>query len=162
MGACYYPEIGFEFELEPMTDEHKAETARIAVALGSIENSACYCQFADREISIPEWVALFNTVAGYQWDIEEMMMSGRRVFYLHRLLNHRYGLTAEEDSLSDKLLQPAMDGAPEGVEINFAAMKEKFYELMGLDLEKGIPSKRVLSDHDMAEEAARLEASLTL
>jgi len=156
MGACYYPEIGFEFELEPMTDEHKAETACIAVAVGSIENSACYCQFADREISMPEWVALFNTVAGYDWDIDEMMKSGRRVFYLHRLLNYRYGLTAEDDSLSEKLLQPALDGAPEGIEINFAGMREKFYQLMGLDPEKGIPSLQVLSDHDMVEEAERV------
>ena len=38
MGARYYPEIGFEYELEPMTDENKAETAAIAVALGGIEN----------------------------------------------------------------------------------------------------------------------------
>lgn len=156
MGACYYPEIGFEFELEPMTDEHKPESACIAVALGSIENSACYCQFADREISVPEWVELFNTVAGYQWDAEEMMKAGRRVFYLHRLLNYRYGLRACDDVLSERLLQPAVDGAPEGIEINLAGMKEKFYELMGLDLTKGIPTKQALVDNDMTEESEKL------
>jgi aldehyde:ferredoxin oxidoreductase len=158
MGACYYPEIGFEYELEPMSDEYKAETACIASALGSIENSACYCQFADREISIPEWVALFNTVAGYDWDIDEMMKAGRRVFYLHRLLNYRYGLTAKDDSLSERLLQPAVDGAPEGIEINFQGMKDKFYDLMGLDPVKGVPSKQALLDHDMSEEYAALES----
>lgn len=152
MGACYYPEIGFEFELEPMTDEHKAETAAIAVALGSLENSACYCQFADREITIPEWVELFNTVAGYNWDADDMMLAGRRVFYLQRLINYRYGLTAKDDVISPRLLEPARDGAPEGIEINFSGMKEKFYELMRLDPVKGIPSQEALAECGMGDE----------
>ena len=37
MGACYYPEIGFEYELEPMTDKDKPEPSVTAVELGSIE-----------------------------------------------------------------------------------------------------------------------------
>ena len=113
MGACYYPEIGFEYELEPMTDENKPESAVISITLGAIENSACYCQFADREITIPEWVDLFNTVAGYNWDIEEMMRAGRRVFHLKRLINHRYGLNAADDTLTPRLLEPARDGEPQ-------------------------------------------------
>jgi len=156
MGACFYPEIGFEFELEPMTDQHKPETASIAVALGSIENSACYCQFADREISIPEWVDLFNTVAGYGWDTDEMMQAGRRVFYLQRLMNHMYGLTVQDDDLSPRLLEPAIDGAPEGIEINFSDMKDKFYKLMDLDPVRGIPLKETLLRHDMKEEADKV------
>ena len=48
-----------------MTDENKAEAAVTAVELGSIENSACFCEFADREITITQWRDLFNAVAGY-------------------------------------------------------------------------------------------------
>lgn len=156
MGACYYPEIGFEFELEPKSYEHKAESAAISVALGAIENSACFCQFADREISIPEWVELFNTVAGYGWDSDEMMRAGRRVFYLKRLINHRYGLTAEDDTLTPRLLEPARDGEPQGITIEFDKMKERFYELMGMDPVAGIPSTETLSAHDMAAEVAEM------
>ncbi len=156
MGACYYPEIGFEFELEPKSDEHKAESAAISVALGAIENSACFCQFADREISIPEWVELFNTVAGYGWDSDEMMKAGRRVFYLKRLINHRYGLTAEDDTLTPRLLEPARDGEPEGIAIEFGKMKERFYELMGIDPVAGIPSNETLAAHDMAADVAEM------
>ena len=154
MGACYYPEIGFEYELEPMTDEHKPESAVISVTLGAIENSACYCQFADREISIPEWVALFNSVPGYDWDIDKMMRAGRRVFHMKRLINYRYGLTADDDTLTPRLLEPARDGEPEGIEINFAGMKEKFYALMGIDPVRGIGAKATLDAHGMVEEAA--------
>jgi aldehyde:ferredoxin oxidoreductase len=156
MGACYYPEIGFEYELEPKTDEYKAETAVISVAVGAIENSACFCQFADREVSIPEWVELFNTVAGYGWDHHDMMKAGRRVFYLKRLINYRYGLTAQDDTLTERLLEPARDGEPEGIAMNFDGMKARFYDLMGMDSVKGIPTKQTLLNYDMAEEAAKV------
>ncbi|MDZ4165041.1 MAG: aldehyde ferredoxin oxidoreductase family protein [Smithellaceae bacterium] len=153
MGARYYPEIGFEYELSPLTDENKPEAAVISVQLGAIENSACFCQFADAEITIPEWVSLFNATAGYGWDISEMMKAGRRVFYLKRLLNRRFGLDATDDSLSPRMLEPARDGEPAGIEMNLAGMKEKFYRLMGMDQIKGIPTRTTMEKHDMVEES---------
>ena len=156
MGACFWPEIGFEFVLEPKTDENKPEAAVISIAMGALENSACFCQFADREVTIPEWLELFNTVPGYKWEIPDMMKAGRRIFYLKRLLNYRYGLTAKDDDLTPRMLEPARDGEPEGVEINFTGMKERFYSLMDMDPEKGIPSKAALDAYDLSEEAARV------
>jgi len=154
MGACYWPEIGFEYELEPMTDENKPESAVTSWEMGSIENSACWCQFADREMKIDQWVDLFNTVAGYGWDSAEMLRAGRRVFYLKRLINSRFGLTSKDDDLTPRMLEPARDGQPEGIEVNLAGMKERFYELIGFDPDKGIPTRQALSDYGMADEAA--------
>ena len=148
-GACYYPEIDFDLDLEPMTDRDKPRAAVMATEIGAIENSACYCQFADREITLPQWVDLFNTVAGYNWDIKAMLRAGRRVFYLKRLLNYRYGRTAADDTLPPRMLEPARDGEPEGVEMNFEEMKRAFYDLMGMDPEKGIPTREVLKAHGM-------------
>jgi aldehyde:ferredoxin oxidoreductase len=153
MGSCFYPEVGFEFELEPKTDENKPEAAVISIEIGSIENSACFCQFADREISIPQWLDLFNFVPGYNWEAEDMMKAGRRIFYLKRLMNYRYGLTAKDDNLTPRMLEPARDGEPEGVEINFTGMKEKFYKLMDMDPEKGIPSNAILGAYGLSQEA---------
>ncbi len=156
MGACFYPEVGFEYVLEPKTDENKPESAVISIEIGSIENSACFCQFADREVSIPEWIELFNTVPGYNWESQDMMNAGRRIFYLKRLINYRYGLTAKDDELTPRMLEPARDGEPEGVEINFKGMKEKFYTLMSMDPEKGIPSMTALDEFGLGDEAARV------
>ncbi|MCG6535668.1 MAG: aldehyde ferredoxin oxidoreductase C-terminal domain-containing protein [Syntrophales bacterium LBB04] len=153
MGACYYPEIGFDYELEPLSSENKAESAVVAMALGALENSACMCQFADREITIPEWAQLFNVVAGLDWEIDDMMKAGRRIFYLQRLINYRYGIMAKDDDLCTRLLTPAVDGAPEGIKIDFDKMKTKFYELMDLDEISGIPSKKTLQEYDLELEA---------
>ena len=152
MGAVYHPDIGFDYELEPMTDEDKPEVALFSVALGALENSACFCQFADREVSIAQWVGLFNSVAGYNWDAEAMLKAGRRVFFLKRLLNFRFGRTAADDNLTPRMLEPANDGEPEGIEINLEGMKEKFYELSGMDSEKGIPKMEALKEHDLEAE----------
>jgi aldehyde:ferredoxin oxidoreductase len=160
MGACYYPEIGFDLELEPMSSDNKPEAAVVAVALGALENSACMCQFADREITIPEWVELFNCVAGMNWNVEDMMKTGRRIFYLQRLVNHGFGVCAKDDVVSSRLLTPATDGAPEGIEINFEEMKRRFYELMDLDPISGMPSAQVVLDHDLATETARVMGDL--
>ena len=155
-GACYYPEIDFDLDLEPMTDRDKPLAAVMATEIGAIENSACFCQFADREITLPQWVDLFNTVAGYGWDIRTMLRAGRRVFYLKRLLNFRYGRTAADDTLPPRMLEPARDGEPEGIQINFEEMKAAFYDLMGLDPQKGIPSRSVLETYQMQDEARRV------
>jgi aldehyde:ferredoxin oxidoreductase len=153
-GACYYPEIDFDLDLEPMTGRDKPLAAVVATEIGAIENSACFCQFADREITLTQWVALFNTVAGYDWDIRAMLRAGRRVFYLKRLLNFRYGRTAADDTLPPRMLEPSRDGEPEGIEINFEEMKAAFYDLMGLDPKKGIPGREVLEAFQMPAEAS--------
>ena len=154
LGSRYYPEIGFEYELEPMTDKEKPEAAVDIIAIGGLENSACFCQFADAEVTIPEWLDLFNAVPGYNWDIDEMMRAGRRVFYLKRLINHRFGRTAEDDKLTKRMLEPARDGEPEGIEINFDGMRQRFYELMKIDPVRAIPVREVLEEYGMGEEAA--------
>jgi aldehyde:ferredoxin oxidoreductase len=156
MGACFYPEIGFEYELEPKTDQYKAEAAVVAVALGALENSACFCQFADREVSIPEWVGLFNSVAGYNWEAPDMMNAGTRVFFIKRLINYLFGRTAIDDSLTPRILEPARDGEPEGVVMNFEGMKKRFYELMEMDPVKGIPRMKKLEEYGMGAEGKRV------
>jgi len=152
-GACYYPEIGFEYDLEPMTDKDKPQVAVVAVEMGAIENSACFCQFADRQVTLTEWVDLFNFVAGYNWEIADMMRAGRRIFYLKRLLNYRFGLRAKEDSLTPRLLEPARDGEPKGIEMNFSGMKDQFYTLIGFDSKSGIPESQILTQFGLAKES---------
>jgi aldehyde:ferredoxin oxidoreductase len=152
-GACNYPEIGFEFDLEALTHEKKAETMVLATAIGSIENSACLCQFADRSFTIPEIVELINASAGYGYDIDAMMEAGWRVFHLKRCINYRFGFIAADDVLSPRLLEPARDGDTAGIEINFNEMKNRFYELMEFDPVKGIASRGKLESLGLAEEA---------
>jgi aldehyde:ferredoxin oxidoreductase len=152
-GACNYPEIGFEFDLEPMTHEKKAETMVLACALGMIENSACLCQYADRSFTINEMVELLNAAAGYGLKVETMMEAGTRIFHLKRCINYLLGFRAVDDSLTERMLEPARDGEPEGVEINFTEMKSRFYSLMRIDLQKGVAVAERLQELGLGEES---------
>ena len=86
------------------------------------------------------------------------MADGRLIFYLRRLMNFRYNRTAEDDKLTLRMLEPARDGEPEGIEINFEGMKSKFYELMEMDLIKGIPLQSVLETYGMSDESKAIWA----
>jgi aldehyde:ferredoxin oxidoreductase len=152
-GACHYPEIGFEFDLEALTHEKKAETLVLATAIGMIENSACLCQYADRSLTIIEIMDLINSTAGYGYDLESMMKAGMRIFHLKRCLGHRYGFSAADDSLTPRMLEPARDGEPEGIEIKFDDMKNRFYELMDMDKKRGIGSREKLLSLELTKEA---------
>ena len=155
-GACNYPEIGFEFDLEPLTHEGKPETMDPATAIGTIENSACLCQFAGRSLTLPEIVELINAAAGYGYDIASMMEAGWRGFHLKRCINYLFGFGASDDDLTPRLKEPARDGDAEGIEIRFDEMKERLYRLMEIDPVKGIPSRDRLESLGLAEEAARV------
>ncbi|MDZ4132635.1 MAG: aldehyde ferredoxin oxidoreductase family protein [Dethiobacteria bacterium] len=152
-GACNYPEIGFEFDLEAMTHEKKAETMVLACALGMIENSACFCQYADRSFTINEMVELLNAVAGYGLTVETLMEAGTRIFHLKKCINYQLGFRAADDSLTERMLEPARDGEPEGVEINFSDMKSRFYSLMRIDPAKGVAIPDKLQELGLGEES---------
>lgn len=152
-GACNYPEIGFEFDLEALTSKKKAETLVLASAIGSIENSACLCQFADRSLTLVEIVDLINAAAGYEYDVKAMMEAGLRVFNLKRCINYRFGFGASDDDLTPRMKEPARDGDTAGIEINFDEMKDRFYELMEFDSTRGVPSRKKLLALCLTEEA---------
>ena len=151
--ACNYPIIRFEFDLEALTHEKKAETMVLAAAIGGIENSACLCQFADRSLTLPEIVELINAAASYGYDVSSMMEAGLRVFHLKRCINYRFGLNASDDDLNPRLKEPARDGDTAGIEIQFDEMKSRFYELMGFDPIKGIALRKKLESLGLEEEA---------
>jgi aldehyde:ferredoxin oxidoreductase len=153
-GACNYPEIGFEFDLEALTDEKKPETMMLATAIGSIENSACFCQYADRSLTFAEMVGILNAVTGYNYSLQDALDAGWRIYHLKRLINHRFGLKASDDALTDRMLEPARDGEPQGIMINFNGMIQRFYELMNLDHVEGIATIDTLHKYGLEQEAA--------
>ncbi|MBP7603573.1 MAG: aldehyde ferredoxin oxidoreductase family protein [Spirochaetes bacterium] len=151
-GACNYPEIGFEFDLEALTDEGKPETMALATAVGAIENSACLCQYADRSLSFTEIVDLLNAATGFGYTPETLVEAGYRIFHLKRLVNYRLGLRASDDSLTERMREPARDGEPAGIPIEFDSMLERFYAIMGMDPEAGIARMERLVELGLGDE----------
>ena len=147
-GAMEYPELGMDHILDPMGTEYKADGAAKCHDLGCITNSACWCQFPSGSLTIPQWVEAFNLVAGFDWDIDSMMMAGARIWYLQRCLGHIWGATADDDKLGKRSMFPTEDGMIAGSVPDMEAMLREFYEIRGLGPD-GKPSNEVLEKYDL-------------
>jgi len=154
-GAIEYPEIGLDKNYQGMSAEHKAEAAAKTADLGCISNSACWCEFPGASLTIPQWVELFNAVAGYDYDIDALMKAGARIWYLQRCLGHIWGATSEDDRLGERIMMPLEDGMTAGSVPDMETMLAEFYEIRDLG-EDGVPSSEVLEDHDLGHIADKL------
>ena len=151
-----YPELGWApTDMERLSGKYRAEADTYSQALGCMKNSACWCMFADLSMTLFDYVTLFNYVAGYNWDIDAMMKSAKRVFYLKRLINYRFGRRAVDDALTPRMLQPAVDGLPAGIHMELSEMISEFYDRMGMDHEAGIPTQEIIAAFNLTREAQR-------
>jgi len=142
-GAIRFPEIGLDKHYRGMSTEHKAEAAAKTADLGCIMNSACWCVFPATSFTIPLLRDLFNAVAGYGWEIEDMMRAGERVWFLQRCLGHIWGATGADDRLGQRIMTPTGEGSIAGVVPDMETMLREFYEYRGLR-DDGKPEPEVL------------------
>jgi aldehyde:ferredoxin oxidoreductase len=131
-GALRYPEIGVDKHYKEMNADHRGEAVARSSELGCIMNSACWCEFPGTIFTIPELRDLFNAVAGYDWEIKDMMDAGARVWFLQRCLGHIWGATGADDRLGQRIMTPVSDGGIAGSMPDMDTMLKDFYEHRGL------------------------------
>lgn len=152
--------LGRPKAIDPFTAEGKPEMVKRGTEMGNILwDSSGLCKFAAWGISPQKALELMNAVTGFQIDgMNEFSRMGARVNTLIRLFNVREGMTADDDTLPDRLLNEAhKEGPAAGIVLqeNFMTMKRKYYEICGWD-EKGIPSEAILRElglYDLARGA---------
>ncbi len=109
-------------------------------------NSLVMCLFANVP---PEVVAeLIGYAVGIELSVDEMMRIGERGWNLKRVINHRLGLTRENDRLPKALLTPYEDDES-GFVPDLPAMLDAYYNTRGWDPETGIPSEEKLESLEL-------------
>ena len=155
-GAAMYPELGLDKEYVGMSSEYKAEMVAQCSFFGSIHSSASICEFTQGGFQLGDYVELFNTIAGYDWDIDKMMKAAQRVWYLKRSLSHLFGLKAADDTLP-KRLRTALHGGPtEGSAPDIDSLLKEFYQVMDLDPLTGKPSRAKLQSLGLGSVADKI------
>jgi aldehyde:ferredoxin oxidoreductase len=88
----------------------------------------------------------YEAVTGKKMSFEEAMKIGERIINLERAFNIRHGLTPDNDSVSEKLFTPPIDGEKKGVSgrNHLRNMVLEYYQLMGWDLKTGKPTRETL------------------
>ena len=154
-GAIEYPEVGLDMLFQPMSAEHKAFGTAVTTDIGSICNSACWCEFPASSLTLTQWVEAFNLVAGYGYTIESMMEAGTRIWFLQRALGTIWGARGEDDKIGERIMTPVDDGMIAGSVPDMDRMLKEFYELRGLDAD-GKPTRETLDKYGLGYLAEKL------
>jgi aldehyde:ferredoxin oxidoreductase len=110
----------------------------------TVGNSLVMCFFAN---VAPETVlGLINSACGLQWNLSELMLAGERAWNLKRAINHRLGLTGENDTLPKALLAPYSDNplGEAGFAPDFKPMLAAYYAARDWDPQTGFPRSEKL------------------
>jgi len=146
MSGFYIPEIGVtEKHAKFFNPEGKAHLAVKMQDYCALINSLVLCVFMPDGggLSFTSILNIFNSITGWDWDIQEAMTCGERIFTLQRLINQRDGYTKKDDKLPPKMYVPAKKGFRAGKIPPVNDLLNEYYELRGWDKE-GRPTKEKL------------------
>jgi len=110
------------------------------------------CKFIFKGSVGPDTVAeLLNKSLGWNWQTEDVMRLGERLFNLKRLINMRYGISRKDDILPPRLLNHARpDGGAANILPDLDKMLPWYYELRGWN-SQGVPTPDRLAALGLAD-----------
>ena len=151
-----HEEIGIPILTPPAPDEGKAALVARHQDYRSLSNSLVVCIFA--YVPVTTQLKLYNAAVGVDWTIEQFMAAGARIWNLKRVINHRLGLTRENDQLPQLLREPLPDGPIAGHVPNFDLLMREYYAARGWDPVTGRPARATLESLGLGFAADALDA----
>ena len=119
--------------------ESSTEKGRIAAraqAWRTLYNALTLCQFQNPGAA--QIARALHATTGWDMTVDDLMIIGKRIVTLKRLLNLRRGLTRADERLPDLLLRP-LDGGTEGNVPDVEALLAGAYAEFGWDMATGAP-----------------------
>jgi len=119
----------------PKTIDERVTTVITHQDLCAFTDSAIICKFGTFGVVGFDHIAkVWNAVTGMNSTHEDLLIIGRRVWYLERFLNYMMGLTNRDDTLPERfIMEPLDEGPAKGLVCDdFNEMLRKFYTLRGL------------------------------
>ena len=146
-GACHVrgymiaPEIlGVPVKLDPHTSVGKAAMNIAFQDLTAAVDSAGICLFVTFSIGGPEMTEMLKTATGFDYDLDEVVRAGERIWNMEKQFNLRAGFAKTDDTLPPRLLnEPLTAGPSAGRTVPLDEMLTEYYELRGWDAE-GVPT----------------------
>jgi aldehyde:ferredoxin oxidoreductase len=142
-GMVAWEDAGFEEDYPATESQGKAKMVDIAENLGQMTNAACMCQFVYWAMGPEHLLDGFNSVTGFNFDMNALLEIGLRAWVLKRSLNNLMGVTEADDKLPTRVLTALAEGMAEGSVPDEALMKKEYYEIRGLS-ERGFPTPELL------------------
>jgi len=140
---------GGEVSPEPNRYEGKEHAVRACENLFAVGDAVGMCRFATKLFNSPstadyeDFARQLKELTGEEFSPERLDEIGRNITGIERLLNARLGLTAEDDTLPDRMFEEEVRVGPfAGEKIDrerFGELKARFYALLGLNA-AGVPA----------------------
>ena len=146
-GACHLrgytiaSEIaGIPEKTDPLVTEGKAELVKAFQDATSVVDSTGLCVFTTFAWTLEDIAPQVNAACEGEWTPETMLEAGERIWNMERDFNIAAGLTAEDDTLPQRLLKEAAKTGPaKGKVNNLDEMLPKYYEIRGWSAD-GVPT----------------------
>ena len=113
--------------------------------LDRVSTSAGLCWFGTYPETLPLVEAL-AAITGWDFTIEEALITGRRIQALRQAFNIREGVDTTTWVIPERLAGPPDSGPIKGRALDFAEIKRQGYRALGWDPETGIPLESTLTE----------------
>lgn len=131
---------GIPEKTDPLVTEGKAELVKAFQDATSAVDSSGLCVFTTFAWTLEDIAPQVNAACEGEWTPETMLEAGERIWNMEREFNLAAGLTAEDDTLPQRLLKEAAQTGPaKGKVNNLGEMLPKYYEIRGWNAD-GIPT----------------------
>ena len=110
----------------------------------TIFNALVICLFGN--VPPHDLVAIVNSGTGYDFSLDDLLLSGERGWNLKRVINNRLGLTRENDRLPGPLMEVLDEGGAAGNRIELQPMLKEYYRVRSWDWLSGYPTSQKLMD----------------
>jgi len=150
-----WTDVGITGGYDAKAPEGKGELNVTGENLDILTNSATLCRFALMAMSITDLAEALKAATGFDYDLDEIMECGGRIWMLLRGLNNLMGVTAADDRMPKRILTPHTDGPVAGSVPNVELMLKEYYKARGLDA-NGRPLKEKLNSLGLSDLAAKL------
>jgi aldehyde:ferredoxin oxidoreductase len=138
------PDLGYA----EILDRFKSGVGNVRMAYdwqnyASVYNPLGLCKFLIKaQLGGQDLAQIVNSALGWDWDTEEILTVGKRLFQLKRLINLRLGVEAADDTLPKRFLEePRPTGSGAGNLPNMALMLPIYYQMRDWD-HRGVPSRQ--------------------
>ena len=133
----------------------KADLAFKCENMGMLSNACIICQFNLVSMSMEDLLAMMKVSTGFDYDLDELMECGERIWLTKRAINNLMGVTKADDRMTERMLTAFTDGGAAGSVPDMELMLKEYYPIRGLD-DNGRPTKEKLESLGMADVAAKL------
>jgi aldehyde:ferredoxin oxidoreductase len=144
--------------VEATSEDRKAALSVAAIDFNMIVDALGICDYAaSTGFSVGQMASMLNAATGWTMSKEDLLKVGERIANTTRAFNIRHGLTAKDDVLPSRLMQPQNEGGNQGQAIqNFQGLIKEYYALRKWDVLTGKPSKEKLVGLGLKKEAKDL------